>query len=196
MMDKKSTIGLVIIGLILAGWVYFSGPSKEQKAAQQAAFKRAQDSTVKAENERKVKEAAQIALNKKNTIAGDTSKTASIIPAGADTSKKAILSADSLKIVQKKAMFLDFYPATIGTDENVTIENEKIKVTISTKSGRVNSVVLKEYLRADKKTPVELFEKGNSDQKLILNAYESSSFSTSDLYFTPPANKAVVVKGL
>jgi YidC/Oxa1 family membrane protein insertase len=174
MMDKKTTIGMVLIGVILAIWVFTSGPSKEQKEAQ----KRAADSIALA---------TELAEKK----ARETQKAI----AAADTAKKTVVAlTDSARDVIQKNKWLDFYPASKGTEESVVIENDKIKAFISTKSGRITNVILKEFKRSDKTTPVELFEKDKSKQSVIINAYNDKIVFLDSLYFTPD-KKEVKVTG-
>lgn len=183
MMDKKSTIGLIIIGLILALWVFMSGPSKEQIANK----RRVDDSINFAMNAQIAAEQIQNELKKTNNTPSTTN----------DTFKVALSNtvvSDSLKNVLKKNAWKDFYPAANGTDENVTIENEKIKVSISTKSGRVSSVILKEYFHPDKKSAIELFEKETSEQKVILNVYGDRVVCLDSMYFNAD-KKEVKVSG-
>jgi YidC/Oxa1 family membrane protein insertase len=86
-----------------------------------------------------------------------------------------------------------------GTKELVTIENELIKVQLSTKGGHPQSVELKNYKRAkhegiETQEPLILFE--NNDAKFNIRFVSADGFSdsTSRLYFTPSA-KNVTVKG-
>jgi YidC/Oxa1 family membrane protein insertase len=174
-MDKKSTIGLVIIGVILATWVFMSGPTDAQKAE----AKRKADSTLSAT---KKQVAEQQAAELKKQAAADS---AAKLVVATDTSKKALAVTDSVKNILKQKAWRDFLPASEGTDKCITLENEKIKVLICSKGGSVASVTLKEYTRSDRKTPVELFEKESSKQKVILNIYGADNISLDSLYFTP-----------
>jgi YidC/Oxa1 family membrane protein insertase len=178
-MDKKSTIGLILMGIILAVWVFMSGPSKEEKLKKQAY----QDSLVNAEKKKKeellVKQIQKPKVKTPDTI----------------TVKNIVTENDSVKQVRKKNSWADFLPASEGKEETLTIENEKIKAFISTKSGRITNVILKEFKKADKKTPLELFEKQTSNQEIIFNCYENSkSISLDSMYFIAD-KKQVIVSG-
>ena len=183
-MDKKSTIGLVLMGVILAVWVFMSGPSKEEKLKKEARIKAYNDSLLKVENDKKRMVANQKATSEKikSETKGDTLKNTPLI------------ESDSLKALRKKSWWADFLPAAEGKEEILSIENEKIKAFISTKSGRVTNVILKEFKRADKKTPVELFEKQTSSQEIVLSCYENKLVSLDSMYFQSD-KKQVVVSG-
>ncbi|MFN6039926.1 MAG: membrane protein insertase YidC, partial [Bacteroidota bacterium] len=129
---------------------------------------------------------------KKKTINLQKSKNPVIV--SSDSSKKSpLVISDSLKNQLKKSWWGDFLPAADGKEEEVIIENEKLKVFISTKSGRVTNVLLKEFKRADKTTPIELFEKKTSSQEVILNCYSGNKFVSLDsMYFTSDKNQVTV----
>ena len=172
-MDKKSTIGLILIGIILAVWVYVSGPTKEQ-IAQKKRYNDSVAAKIKQEEEElKLKAMAQ-QLQSKIAKADNLPK---------DTTSTLIKAARNDSI--RKSDWQDFYPATIGTEEMLFIENEKIKAYISTKSGRITNVVLKEFLMPDKKTPVELFKKDSSNQSVYLNCYSNKLIPLDSLFFIP-----------
>lgn len=76
-----------------------------------------------------------------------------------------------------------FAAQSVGTESFLTIENEKIKATISTKGGRIYSVELKGQKTWDGK-PLILF---NGDQNSFgLNFFaENKAITTNTLYFKP-----------
>jgi YidC/Oxa1 family membrane protein insertase len=90
-----------------------------------------------------------------------------------------------------------FAAARVGNNHLVTLENEHLKVNISTKGGRIESVQLK--TAEDKKVttydgkPLFMFEGAGNKFGLIFHA-ASDSISTNDLYFTPSGSSVNVLK--
>ncbi len=166
-MDKNSVIGLVIIGGILMGWMYFSRPSAEQLAIQ----KRMQDSTL-----------AYVKVQETLATTHKTNKSTHTAGSGISTDSIVNLS-DSAKSVLKKSVYGDFADASTGDNKTIVLENEVMKVNVSPKGGRISSVELKKYKTYDGK-PLMLFNADSSTQKLTFATY-NKSFATDSLYFTP-----------
>ena len=166
-MDKNSVIGLVIIGGILMGWMYFSRPSAEQLAIQ----KRMQDSTL-----------AYVKAQEALATTPKTNKSTNTAGSGISTDSIVNLS-DSAKSVLKKSVYGDFADASSGDNKTIVLENEVMKVNVSPKGGRISSVELKKYKTYDGK-PLILFNADSSTQKLTFATY-NKSFATDSLYFTP-----------
>ena len=70
-----------------------------------------------------------------------------------------------------------------GHDTTVVLENELLKVELSSKGGVISSVQLKEY-KAYNEEQVKLFDSSSNSYGFILNTY-SQRFDTRDFYFTP-----------
>jgi YidC/Oxa1 family membrane protein insertase len=170
-MDRNSIIGIVLIVGILIVFGIISQPSKEQKEA----AKRAYDSTLLAQ---KKEMARQLEMKVKDSLQQ------SILP-------KQV--ADSINEKKLENDFGSFASAAKDTNEFVTIENNLLKIKLSTKGGRPYSVELKKYKKYNGK-PVVLFD-GDST-KFGLNFFaESKIIFTNDLFFKPVGKeKAVVVK--
>jgi len=103
-----------------------------------------------------------------------------------DTSKKAVTLVDS---ALKK---IPFGIATVGTEQFVTLENQELRVKLSTRGGRVYSVELKNYKTADKK-PLILFDGENNHFGLNFRA-QDKNINTDELYFTPSAQNLTVAE--
>ena len=73
-----------------------------------------------------------------------------------------------------------FANSTIEKETFHTIENEKIKITISNKGGRIISAILKEYQTYDS-LPLDLFVKDSS--RFNLQLATTKQINTSDLFF-------------
>lgn len=175
-MDKNSTIGLVIIGAILMGWMYWMSPSPEQAEKQ----KKQMDSLALVQQKQ-----AEI---KKQTIAPKVEISSPNI--ATDTTTIAI--SDSAKNVLKKNIYGAFADAVQGEKKIVTLENELLKINVSTLGGRIESVELKNYFTFDKK-PIKLFDADSSKMAIEFSAY-SKGFSTDSFYFAPEGT-AFAIKG-
>ena len=114
-MDKNTIAGLVIIFLILIGFSYFTRPSKEQVAEMQ----RKQDSIARVDRLRAQELAAQQQAQK--------------TPANTTAANPLATKSDSI-FVQNDT-----------ENKIITLENDKIKLHISTLGGRIVYVDLKEY---------------------------------------------------
>jgi YidC/Oxa1 family membrane protein insertase len=166
-MDKKSLIGLGLIAAILITWLALTGPSKEQIARN----KQIKDSVELATKAAQVAEEAKLAAKKLAIIN--------------DTTAKVVVS-DSMLQAQKSSFYKDFAVSADGKAEVVTIENENIKVFISTKGGDVEKVILKNYKRYGSSDALILFDKDSTIQSIQFEAYANNmSFNTDSFYFKP-----------
>jgi len=165
-MDKNSILGLLLIGGILIGWLVMSQPSKEELALKQ----RAADSLANYEQTQKTlaEAAAKTALTK-------TVQATAAIP-------DSLMNSDSVKAIIKKQAFGAFAQAASGTNKLITLENDVLKMSLSSKGGRVASVELKNYKTFDGK-PLILFYADSSAQNLSFTA-NSLKINTDSLYFT------------
>ncbi|MFV0521534.1 MAG: membrane protein insertase YidC [Mangrovibacterium sp.] len=168
-MDKNTITGLVLIFVILLGFSYFTKPSQEEIET----AKLRHDSIQQVEQSRKHEaEAKQIAESAKAVLQkNDSTATHDAI--------------DKLGV---------FAQGAIGTEEFYTLENNLMKVTLSSKGGRVYSVELKNYKTYDGK-PLILFD--GADNKFGLSFFaQNRSIQTDQLYFnSSTSDKATVVGG-
>jgi YidC/Oxa1 family membrane protein insertase len=173
-MDKKSLIGLGLIAAILITWLALTGPSKEQIARN----KQIKDSVELATKAAQVAEEAKLAAKKLAIIN--------------DTTAKVVVS-DSILQAQKSSFYKDFAVSADGKAEVVTIENENIKVFISTKGGDVEKVILKNYKRYGSSDALILFDKDSTIQSIQFEAYANNmSFNTDSFYFKPSSLTEIV----
>ena len=87
---------------------------------------------------------------------------------------------DSTVSEELKATYGIFAAAAIGEDEFQIIENDKLKITVSNKGGRITSVILKEYQTYDS-LPLDLYDADSS--RFNLQFTTGRNINTSDLYF-------------
>jgi len=167
-MDKNSLIGLGLIAAILITWLSLTGPSKEQLA-----------------RNKYIKDSLELAFKTNEKI--EKEKTDLLKTATLNTVAVQHNLSDSAQLALNSSVYKDFTPATIGKEEIITLENENIKIYISTKGAGVQKVELKKYNRYHhKKAPLILFDKDSTSQQLQFEAYANNQkFSTDSFYFEP-----------
>ncbi len=179
-MDRNTIIGLVLIVAIFVGFQIINAPSKEEIAAAQAAERRYSDSLalVQEEQARKAADTSASVAQKAVTdpfiarLNADTTLSDSIRTARIDSARQADLLG----------RFGIFNPASTGTDESITLENEKLQVTIRTKGARPGMIRLKDYHTWSGK-PLLLADPDSSsyEYRFFLG---NRDISTKDLHFT------------
>ena len=87
---------------------------------------------------------------------------------------------DSIVSEELKATYGIFAAAAIGEDEFQIIENDKLKITVANKGGRITSVILKEYQTFDS-LALDLFDADSS--RFNLQFTTGHNINTTDLYF-------------
>ena len=87
---------------------------------------------------------------------------------------------DSIVSEELKATYGIFAAAAIGEDEFQIIENDKLKITVANKGGRITSVILKEYQTFDS-LALDLFDADSS--RFNLQFTTGHNINTADLYF-------------
>jgi YidC/Oxa1 family membrane protein insertase len=137
-MDKNTIFGLVLIFVILITFSYLNKPSKQEVEA-----RRKSDSIALVESEK----AKQAELQQKNMTPPATAET--IVPG--DTSRM------NKEEEQLKSIYGVFAESSKGTEKFITLENNLMKVRISTLGGKIYSVELKGYKRFNGQ-PLVLFE--------------------------------------
>ncbi|MEM6876966.1 MAG: membrane protein insertase YidC [Bacteroidota bacterium] len=121
-MDRNSIIGLVLIALLFVAWQYTIAPSQEELAARQ----RMQDSLARVEQEA----LSQLELEQTiDELAQDS----------------MVEESDSIKNLRQIVNYGSFASAIGGEESIYTVENNVVKVNLSSQGGRVVSVQLKDY---------------------------------------------------
>jgi YidC/Oxa1 family membrane protein insertase len=110
----------------------------------------------------------------------------------------AVLAApDSLRTAVQLAQYGAFAGASVGTEQLEVLENDLVRVTFSTKGGRIKEVFLKKFEKINTDTagqdvhsPVRLLEddKNRFEYELPVNGVVNGKISSGDLYFTPTKN--------
>jgi YidC/Oxa1 family membrane protein insertase len=159
-MDKNSIFGILIIAAILIIWGVVQAPNKKELEAQ----KRRADSL-------RIVEQARI-------LADTAGRTFQV-----DTVKQAVITPDSSNKQELKNEFGEFAGSATGENKYYIIENDLVKLKLSSKGGRPYSVELKQY-KTFGKQPVVLFD-GDSTQFGLSFFNQNKPVSTTDLYFQP-----------
>jgi len=158
-MDKNSIFGIILIAGILIIWGVIQAPNKKEMEAR----KRMMDSLA-------------VVQSQKQSDSVATDKPAfQTIP--------VVTSPDSVSTKKLQDELGDFSASAIGENRFFSIENDLIRLVISTRGGRPYSVELKKYKTFDRK-PVILFN-GDSTQFGIAFYSQNKAISTNQLYFRP-----------
>ena len=159
-MDKNTIIGFVLIALVVIGYVQITKPSDKEIAAQ----KRYNDSIALVQQDK-----PNVAVK---TVSGTISKDSLAVN---DTTNNA-------------SAFGDFSVASKGEDKFYTLENELVKITLSSKGGRIYSVQLKKYSKRDSLDnahPLILFKEKESNMSFTFVTNNNRVVNSSNLYFEP-----------
>nr|WP_321410106.1 membrane protein insertase YidC [uncultured Carboxylicivirga sp.] len=158
-MDRNSITGIILIVLIFGFFTWWNQPSEEQLAEQ----KRVRDSIdlveQKAEADR-IANAAKVEVETKAVVEKDSATIAE------ELTNKFGLLADAAQ----------------GEQSFVTLENDLVKMVLSSKGARVYSVELKKYHNYDE-SPVILMD-GDQNKFGFNFTHNSRFFHTNELYFT------------
>ena len=105
--------------------------------------------------------------------------------------KKKQQEADSVKQARIEAAAQGdtvslFSPSLVGTAEDVVLENEKVRLTFSTKGGTLTEAVIKGFKNYDEKPDVTLFSREAQKMSFVIEGKSGEeNIETKDLYFTP-----------
>ena len=97
-----------------------------------------------------------------------------------ETTVATPLLSNSVISEELKTKYGVFASAAKGTDEFQVIENDKLKITVANKGGRIVSVILKEYQTFDS-LALDLFDADSS--RFNLQFTTGHNINTADLYF-------------
>ncbi|MFM7727388.1 MAG: YidC/Oxa1 family insertase periplasmic-domain containing protein, partial [Flavobacteriales bacterium] len=161
-MDRNSILGLILIGLLVIGYSIYTQPSEEQLKLEQAT----RDSLAAVSAKASVIDSSSVKYDPTTTAQSD--------------SGSAIVS-DSLEAVQLKEKWGEFHAAVEGQEQLITLENNQLKVVVSSLGGRIKSATLKEYKTWDGQ-PVELLSSDSSNFNIAFSA-GNRVINTSELHF-------------
>lgn len=157
-MDRNSIIGIVIIAGILIGYTFLTKPNSEQLAEQRRIADSIRTTQMAAAELEKAKTASYDSLSKPEQLLTPALQTAN--------------TATSLGVYATHAQ---------GQAKFYTLENNKLKVVISSQGARPYQVELKDYKTHDKQALI-LFE-GDSSLMGLEFFSDGRTISTNHLYF-------------
>ena len=161
-MDKNTWIGFGLIAVIIVGFSFINRPSKEELAER----KRVQDSIAMV----RLQEAEAQLLSEQ--IAQELQTTG-------NTDKNHAQVAE-----QVAALYGAFAVSAQGEEGVITLENEKVRVGIARRGGRLVKAELKEYKAyGDSVNDLCLFQGDESSLAFTLVTNNSRILSTENLYF-------------
>ncbi|MCX4293041.1 MAG: membrane protein insertase YidC [Prevotella sp.] len=145
-----------IIGFVLMGLVLIGFSWYNQPTEEQIAAQRRQDS-ISAAMKKKAEEDRKIA-----EVTG---------------------KAQALTAAQNDTTSL-FYPSLVGKNEQVTLKNSKIELTLDTKGGTLSKAKILNFKDRSGAKDVTLFDRGDQSMNFMM-AGKTTNIVTGDLYFTP-----------
>ncbi|MCQ2318322.1 MAG: membrane protein insertase YidC [Bacteroidales bacterium] len=170
-MNKNSVIGIILIIGIFVGWTVWMTPSKEERARLQ----HVQDSIYREQRIRYIQDSIRF-VREQQAAAAEAAAKASVIGNVDDNS-------------QLRNDFGVFASAASGESKEYVIENDVIKLRLSSKGAFVKEVNLKDYQTYDS-LPLIDFDKNTT--KFNLEFFASNlPINSQDLYFTPYINNVV-----
>ncbi|MDD4555219.1 MAG: YidC/Oxa1 family insertase periplasmic-domain containing protein, partial [Bacteroidales bacterium] len=169
-MNRNTIIGLVLIFGIFIAYSYFMSPSQEQMLAQ----RKKADSIYLVNQLKRESEIRAIARDRALEAARQKEK---LVASGQNLDSLTILR------MSMRAELGPFANAAVGKDTFYTIENDLLKIRISSLGGKISSVEVKNYLTWDKK-PLFMVQK-DSLQFGFSFFSNNRIINTGKLYFQP-----------
>lgn len=165
-MNKNSVIGIILIIGIFVGWFIWMTPSKEEIERQQ----HIQDSIANVNRQRAFEEQKRI------------------MEEAEAAAQAAVYQADDTEITdsQLRDRYGVFTSVARGEEQVFTVENDVLKMTMSSKGAYVKTVELKDYKTWDS-LPLIGFDENTTQFNMSFFA-ANRAINTSDLYFTPYVN--------
>jgi len=168
-MNKDSIIGFILIALILVGYSIWMTPSKEEMLEKQ----RRNDSI------RELRVRQQVQLDSLRLIE-------ELRRQNEPVSEQALVVGDSLNENDDMQLRLDrfgaFANASKGEEQLYTVENEVMKLTLTSKGGFVQQVELKDFKTWDQE-PLIIFDPATARMDLSFFS-RNRLINTADLHFT------------
>ncbi len=168
-MDKTQGIGVLLLFIVFAGYFYLTAPTEAEVAEAQ----RVQDS---------------IALVKAQETGVPTAPIQAAAPA-------AILPTDSTQVAELNNKYGDFGSAMVGENQTVAVENDKIKLTFSSKGGVITEALIKDHYKITEdeehnqsKSTLALMEDEKNKFEYLIPTQSNGIINTADLNFIPQVN--------
>lgn len=174
-MNRDTTIGFILIALILVGYSIWMTPSKEELAAQ----KQKQDSIMMVRQQQRLIDSVRMleALKQEEVKALET------LPLDVIQGD----SSDAFRALQDRYGF--FAVSASGEEKQWIAENKHMKLTFASKGGFIKQIELKNYQTWDT-LPLVIFDP--STAKLDVSFFSKNrTINTSELFFVPYINGVV-----
>ena len=187
-MDKKSIIGFALMGLILFGYSWYQGKQSEKNREAYYAAQREQfiaDSIDRAEHPEKY-------INEVAEQYQSEARQAEAVAAYQAEAQRRFESELSRNFGE------GLVGAMSGEEQFYTLENEVMKMTVSSLGGKVSDVILKEYTKyADEGEgePLRMFDPTSAKFDLgfyMRRGYNESRLNTEGFYFTSEGVESAV----
>ena len=182
-MNKNTVIGILLIVAILIGYGILSKPTKEEIEAAQ--IKR--DSIAQIEKQRILEEEVRQKSETQIITPGSIIDSALTHSSAVTKAKTGAIISDTEKAENLKNLYGSFAAASEGEQEFISLENDLIKLSISTLGGRIYSIQLKEFQTYDS-LPLILFDGDSTIFGLSFFA-QNRSISTNQLFYTPTTSE-------
>lgn len=167
-MDKNSIIGLILMGIVIVIFTWLGRPSEEEIALQ----KRYNDSIA----------AVTAAEAEKVRLAESEAKDRPTSPAFLSDSTLTQAQKDSMFLVESRKEYGEMAEAATGTEETVTLSNDSVSFTFSSKGARLVSTELLKH-RDYKGEPIRLIRPGEAKMGFTFITKTNRVINTGDLYF-------------
>lgn len=168
-MDKNTWIGFLLIAAIFVGFTMLNRPSKEELAKRQ----HEQDSIA----------ALRLAEAEAQRLSDSIT---AMLQASPEATAAAEQVTEEDRLARLQAAYGNFAPAAQGEEKFVQLENEHVRLTLSTHGGMITQAELLDYHAAgDSLHPLCLFRGDESQMAFTLITANNRILQTSNLYFTP-----------
>ena len=176
-MDKNTWIGFLLIAAIIVGFTMLNRPSKEELAERQRVHDSIQIARMAEAEAQRISDSLQLVVGQ------------------ASAQPQTVTPEETQARIQ--AAYGSFAPAAQGEAQWITLENEHLRLTLSTHGGVIERAELPEYhASSDSINPLCLFRGDEASFSMTLITANNRILQTSNLYFTPVAceqpNKAIL----
>ena len=172
-MDKNQGIGVLLLFAVLIAYYMITAPSQEEIARQEFI----QDSINRVKLEQ-----SDIAVQKAEETFVET------------------ITPDSVVQQQLQGSYGPFAMAMTGSNQEATLENEKMKIIFESKGGKIKEAILKEHYKITEdssfnqsKEPLSLLNDEKNKFEYLIPTQQFGNINTGDLYFTPQVSDNKII---
>jgi len=169
MKDRNTIIGFLLIFGILIGYYFLTAPSKEELAER----KHKQDSLLAMQ---RLRDSLDFAAKLNETQAREE-----IATAGAEQVLATEQTSPEIAVLQDK--YGSFALSSKGTNQKIFLENDLVRIGLSTLGGKISSIELKNFKTWDG-LPLLMFDSDTSNFGLTFFA-DNRTINTAEFYFEP-----------